>query len=183
MYCKTCLKRPLQKKTKIDFQNRLSLTAGQKNCRMLQREHSAILSIFIKLPNVIKIVFCLFMSGRLSYVLLYIHIVPHDSKNTLIAKQQPLLPRVCKTLKNYKYCIENQGPNINTPKTINAIINTELIATRPPPWNDFNVAFHQEDMYLLMTILQYKKNTKKNSTTGSRKVRRNRLIKIRTLAP
>ena len=33
----------------------LSLNAGQKYCRMLQREHSAILSTFIKLPFVIKI--------------------------------------------------------------------------------------------------------------------------------
>ena len=43
------------KKTKIDFQDQLSLKAGQKYCRMLQGEHSAILSTFIKLPFVIKI--------------------------------------------------------------------------------------------------------------------------------
>ena len=54
-YSKTCLKRPLQKNTEIDFQDRLSLNAGQKYCRMLQGEHSAILSTFIKLPFVIKI--------------------------------------------------------------------------------------------------------------------------------
>ena len=35
-YSKTCLKRSLKKKTKIDFQDRLSLNAGQKYCRMLQ---------------------------------------------------------------------------------------------------------------------------------------------------
>ena len=44
-----------QKKTKIDFQDRLSLNAGQKYCRMLQGEHSAILLTFIKLPFVFKI--------------------------------------------------------------------------------------------------------------------------------
>ena len=33
----------------------LSLNAGQKYCKMLQGEHSAILSTFIKLPFVIKI--------------------------------------------------------------------------------------------------------------------------------
>ena len=33
----------------------LSLSAGQKYCRMLQAEHSAILSAFIKLPFVINI--------------------------------------------------------------------------------------------------------------------------------
>ena len=54
-YSKTCLKRPLKKKTKIGFQDQLWLNAGQKYCRMLQWEHSAILSTFIKLPFVIKI--------------------------------------------------------------------------------------------------------------------------------
>ena len=55
MYSKTCLKQPLKKKTKIGFQHKLSLKAGQKYCRMLQVEHSAILSTFIKLPIIIAI--------------------------------------------------------------------------------------------------------------------------------
>ena len=54
-YNKTCEKQPLSKRPKIGFENQLSLNAGQKYCRMLQGEHSAILSIFIKLPFVIKI--------------------------------------------------------------------------------------------------------------------------------
>ena len=54
-YSETCLKRPLKKKTKNGFQVRLSLNAGQKYCRMLQGEHSAILSTCIKLPYVIKV--------------------------------------------------------------------------------------------------------------------------------
>ena len=53
-YSKTCLKRSLIEKTKIGFQGRQSLNAGQKYCRMLRGEHSAILSNFIKLPFVIK---------------------------------------------------------------------------------------------------------------------------------
>ena len=53
-YSKTCPKWPLEK-TKIGFQDQLSLNAGQKYCRMLQREHSATLSTCIKLPFVIKI--------------------------------------------------------------------------------------------------------------------------------
>ena len=53
-YSKTCLKWPLKKMTKIGFQDRLSLNAGQKYCRMLQ-EHSAILLTCIKLPFVFKI--------------------------------------------------------------------------------------------------------------------------------
>ena len=39
---------------------------------MLQGEHSAILSTFIKLPFVIKTLFCLFLSGHFTQVLLYV---------------------------------------------------------------------------------------------------------------
>ena len=48
------------KKTEKGFQEQLSLNAGQKYCRMLQEEHSAILVTFIKLPFVIKIFFVYF---------------------------------------------------------------------------------------------------------------------------
>ena len=47
-YSKTCVKRPLSKRPKIGFQDQLSLNAGQKYCKMIQEEHSAILSTFIK---------------------------------------------------------------------------------------------------------------------------------------
>ena len=43
-----------QKDQKIGFQDILSLNAGQKYCRMLQGEHSAIVSAFIKQPFVIN---------------------------------------------------------------------------------------------------------------------------------
>ena len=49
-YSKTCVKWPLSK----DVQD-LSFNAGQKYCRMLQGEHSALLMTFIKLPFIIKI--------------------------------------------------------------------------------------------------------------------------------
>ena len=52
-YSQTCVKRPISKRPKIGF-HRLLPNAGQKFCRMLQREHSAIPSTFIKLPVVIK---------------------------------------------------------------------------------------------------------------------------------
>ena len=42
------------KKTKNGCQDQLLLNAGQKYCRMLQGEHSARLSTFLKLPVVIK---------------------------------------------------------------------------------------------------------------------------------
>ena len=48
-YSKTCLERPLSKRPKMGFQDQSSLNAGQKYCRMLQGEHSAILSTCIKL--------------------------------------------------------------------------------------------------------------------------------------
>ena len=48
----------------------LRVNAGQKYCRMLQREHSAILSTFIKLPFDIKIFVLSILSGRFTQVLL-----------------------------------------------------------------------------------------------------------------
>ena len=45
----------LSKRPIIGFQDQLSLNAGQKYCRMLQREHSAILLTFIKLRFVMRI--------------------------------------------------------------------------------------------------------------------------------
>ena len=70
-YNKTCVKWPLSKWPKIGFQNQLSLYAGQKYCRTLQGEHSAILSTSIKLPFVIKIFVLSIYSGRFTKVLLY----------------------------------------------------------------------------------------------------------------
>ena len=49
----------------------LLLNAGQKYCRMLQWEHSAIFLTFIKLPFVIKIFVLSFLIGCLRQVLLY----------------------------------------------------------------------------------------------------------------
>ena len=52
MYSKTCVKRPLSKRPQNDFQDQLLLNEGKNYRRM---EYSVILSIFIKLPFVIKI--------------------------------------------------------------------------------------------------------------------------------
>ena len=55
---------------KIGLQVQLSLNAGQKYCRMLQGEHSAILLTFIKLPFVVKKhCFVFFWSGCFTQVL------------------------------------------------------------------------------------------------------------------
>ena len=56
-YSKTCVKQPLKRHSpthKIGFQDQLPLNVGQKYCRILQGEHSAILPTFIKLQFVIK---------------------------------------------------------------------------------------------------------------------------------
>ena len=71
VYNNTCVKRSLSKRPKIGFQDQLWLNAGQMYCRMLQVEHSAILSTFIKLPCFIKIFVLPFLSGRFTQVLLY----------------------------------------------------------------------------------------------------------------
>ena len=52
-------------------ENQFPLNAGQKYCRMLQGEHSAIFSTFIKLPFVIKNFVLSFLSGCLRQILLY----------------------------------------------------------------------------------------------------------------
>ena len=70
---KTCLKRPLIKNTKIGFQYQLSLNAGQKYCRILQWEHSAIHFTYIKLPFVFKTFVLSIFKWSLKMVLLYMH--------------------------------------------------------------------------------------------------------------
>ena len=72
MYSKTCLKRTLSKRPKIGFQLQLSLNAGQKCRRMLQGEHSAILSTFIKLSFVIKIFVLSIFELTLKVLLLFL---------------------------------------------------------------------------------------------------------------
>ena len=81
------------KRPKIGFQNQSWLNAGHKYCRMLQGEHSAILWIFIKLWFVIRIFVCLFLSGRVGSVLLYV--LSHRSGNN---SPCTYLPKVCYTV-------------------------------------------------------------------------------------
>ena len=59
IYSNTCVKRPLSKRQKIGLQDKLSLNAGQKYCRI-----SYHLSF--------KSLFCLFLSGRFTQFYLYI---------------------------------------------------------------------------------------------------------------
>ena len=66
MYSKTCLKRPLKKKTKIGFQDRISLNAGQNCYRMILQYFRPSISYHLSLRSL----FCLFLSGRLVSILL-----------------------------------------------------------------------------------------------------------------
>ena len=50
------------KKTENGFQDKLSLNAGKKYCRMFQGEHFAIRLPFIKLPFVIKVIVATYVS-------------------------------------------------------------------------------------------------------------------------
>ena len=63
IYSKICLKRPIKKKAKTGFQDRLSVYAGQKYCRMLQE---SILQYFQPSLNYhlsLRSLFGLFLSG------------------------------------------------------------------------------------------------------------------------
>ena len=51
IYSNTCVKQPLSKRQKIGFQDSLSHYAGQN---ITEKEHSGILSTFIKLSFVVK---------------------------------------------------------------------------------------------------------------------------------
>ena len=70
-YSKTCLKLPLKKNTKIGFQYQLSLNADQKYCKgsILQYRYFQP-SLSYHFP--FRPLFCLFLSGGLRQVLLYI---------------------------------------------------------------------------------------------------------------
>ena len=83
------------KKTEIGFQDKLSLNAGQKYCRILQVEHSAILLTLIKLPVVIKAI-VLYILERQFYT------------------DFTLWQFLCHTLYQFETPISTPGPNMNT---------------------------------------------------------------------
>ena len=64
-YSKTCLQRPLKKDRKLGFQDRLSLNAGQKYCRMLQESILQYFRHALSYHLSLRPLFCLFLSGRL----------------------------------------------------------------------------------------------------------------------
>ena len=71
---KTCVKHHSQKDQKLVFKTnyRLMQVRSIAECsKGIQGEHSTILSTFIKLPLSLRSLFCLFLSGRFTQVLLY----------------------------------------------------------------------------------------------------------------
>ena len=71
-YSKTCLKRLLKKKTKIDFQDRLLLNAGQSIAECSKRSILQYFRPSFSYYWSLRSLFCLFLSGRFRQVLLYI---------------------------------------------------------------------------------------------------------------
>ena len=70
-YSKTCLKRTLKKRPIIGFQDRSSLNAGQKYCRMLSWSILQYFRPSLSYRLSLRPLFCLFLSGCLRQVLLY----------------------------------------------------------------------------------------------------------------
>ena len=69
-YSKTCPKRPPKRRSKIGFQDRLSLSAGQKYCRMLQESILQYFRPSLSYHLSLRPLFCLFLSDRFRQVLL-----------------------------------------------------------------------------------------------------------------
>ena len=72
IYSKTCVKRPLSKRQKIGFPDQLSLNAGQSIAKCSK---GSILQYFrpsLSYQLSLRSLFCLFLSGPLTQVLLYI---------------------------------------------------------------------------------------------------------------
>ena len=65
LHIQSTVKAATQKEDQNFFQDQSSLNEGQRYCRMLPLEHSAILSTFIKQPLPFRPLFCLFMRGHL----------------------------------------------------------------------------------------------------------------------
>ena len=73
LYSKTSVKRPLSKRSKNGFQDKLSLNACQKYCRMLQGILQSFRhSLSYHLP--FRSLFCLFLNCRFTHILLYFHL-------------------------------------------------------------------------------------------------------------
>ena len=73
-YSKTCVKRPFSQRWKFGFQNQLSLKAGQKYCRYSKGSILQYFRLSLSYHLSLRSLFCLFLSGRFTQVLLYMYI-------------------------------------------------------------------------------------------------------------
>ena len=80
MYSETVISSHSKKRPKIGFQDRLSLNAGQKYCKMLQESILQYVRHSLSYHLSLRPLFCLFLSGRLRQVLLF---------ETMLLDQQP----------------------------------------------------------------------------------------------
>ena len=71
-YSKTCVKRPISKRSNIVFKTNYRLMQVKSIAKYSKGEHSATRSTFSKLPFVIKTFVLSILSGRFTQVLLYI---------------------------------------------------------------------------------------------------------------
>ena len=72
IYSKTCFKRPPKQRLKKGFKDQLSLNADQKYCRMLQESILQYFRPALSYHLSLRHLFCLFLSGHLRQVLLYV---------------------------------------------------------------------------------------------------------------
>ena len=72
IYSKTCLKQPLKRSPKIGFQDRPSLNAGQKHCRLLRKSILQYFRFALSYHLPLIPLFCLFLCGRLRQGLLLV---------------------------------------------------------------------------------------------------------------
>ena len=99
-YSKTRVKRSLSIIPKIGFQDELSLNAGQKYCRMLCGEHSAILSTFIKLLFVIKIFVLSIFECPFTQLLLSMYLRENKLKTAAMISVKTAIPLHYKSVSN-----------------------------------------------------------------------------------
>ena len=150
IYSKTCRKRPLKKNTKIDFQDRLSLNAGQKYCRMLQESILQYFQPSLSYHLPYRPLFCLFLSGLLRQVLLYFclkachmtfthlfHIIFHIIEHTFFATCSIKGPRRTDKQPCEGVCTRGQGldttEHLRCFQTIPVHLSTFIITSH---WNN-----------------------------------------------
>ena len=151
---KTCVKRPLSKWLKIVFPDQSLLNAGQKYCRILQGEHSAILSTFIILPFVITI-FVLSIFEWPYYTDFTVHKTKSKwvwSGNTTSTHCRPTQGTVRKNYRTFK--IRRMKGRNHYGEITNSLLPSEIIVkpkgiqrTTPQTRTEYKASMHNERIH------------------------------------